>query len=174
MPPYRRMPGREVTLKDGGNRLARAGQCVGFLGDAHAPASLLFVNNGLHIEVKFDRSHPIGKTDAAGVCDVVLESALTTIQDCEDSVAAVDAGDKVLVYRNWLGLMKGDLAAEFEKGGKTVTRRLAADRIFNRPSGGAMTLHGRAVMLVRNVGHHMMTDAVTLDGGQTPDQPRAL
>jgi malate synthase len=160
----------EVTMKDGARAgLARPGQCVGFLGEPHAPTALLFVNNGLHIEMKFDRDHPIGRTDAAGICDVVMEAALTTIQDCEDSVAAVDAEDKVGVYRNWLGLMKGDLAAEFEKDGRTMTRRLNADRIFQKPSGGAMTLHGRSVMLVRNVGHHMMTDAVTLDGAEVPE-----
>jgi malate synthase len=159
-----------VTLKDGTTiGLARPGQCVGFLGEPHAPSSLLFVNHGLHIEVKFDRAHPVGRTDAAGICDVVLEAALTTIQDCEDSVAAVDAEDKVQVYRNWLGLMKGDLTAEFEKDGKRMTRRLNPDRIFQRPGGGTMTLPGRAVMLVRNVGHHMMTDAVTLDGAEVPE-----
>jgi malate synthase len=160
----------EVTMTDGAKvGLARPGQCVGFLGEAHAPTALLFVNNGLHVEVKFDRDHPIGRTDAAGICDVVLEAALTTIQDCEDSVAAVDAEDKADVYRNWLGLMKGDLTAEFDKGGQVMVRRLNADRIFQKPSGGAMTLHGRSVMLVRNVGHHMMTDAVTLDGAEVPE-----
>ncbi len=160
----------EVTLKDGSKTgLARPGQCTGFKGDAHVPASLLFVRHGLHIEVKFDRDHMIGRTDAAGICDVVMESALTTIQDCEDSVAAVDAEDKVGVYRNWLGLMRGDLTAEFDKDGRVMTRRLNADRVFQKPSGGAMTLHGRSVMLVRNVGHHMMTDAVTLDGAEVPE-----
>ena len=159
-----------ITMKDGGTTgLARPGQCIGFLGDAHAPTALLFVHNGLHLEVHFNRAHPVGKTDAAGISDVVLESALTTIQDCEDSVAAVDAEDKVLVYRNWLGLMKGDLTATLEKDGKPLIRKLNADRTWQKPAGGGITLHGRSVMLVRNVGHHMMTDAATLDGVEIPE-----
>jgi malate synthase len=149
--------------------LADASAFVGYLGDATAPTSILLKHHGLHVEVRFDRSHPIGKTDTAGIADVVIESAITTIQDCEDSVAAVDAADKVGVYRNWLGLMKGTLQATFPKGGKQMVRTLHPDRVFTKPAGGTLTLPGRSLLLVRNVGHHMMTDIVTFNGQLVPE-----
>lgn len=149
-----------VELSDGSNTaLANSEQFAGYTVDNHQYAILL-KNNGLHIEIQIDPEHTIGKTSAAGVSDIVLESAITTIQDCEDSVAAVDAADKIGVYRNWLGLMRGTLTATFSKGGKQLTRELNEDRDYLSAGGGALILPGRSLMLVRNVGHLMTTDAV--------------
>lgn len=154
-----------VTLKDGSRAtLAVPATLEGWRGAAAEPEAILLRHHGLHVEICIDRKHPIGATDAAGVADVVLESAITTIQDCEDSVAAVDAEEKVAVYTHWLGLMNGDLQATFAKGKGTMTRKLNTDRVYTAPGHKELTLTGRSLMLVRNVGHHMRTDAVLHEG----------
>ncbi|MFC0472513.1 malate synthase G [Halalkalibacter kiskunsagensis] len=139
---------------------------VGFQGAADVPSSILFNNNGLHFEIQIDRTHPIGQTDPAGVKDILMEAALTTIMDCEDSVAAVDANDKIEVYRNWLGLMKGDLTTTFTKGTKSITRKLNEDREYTSPTGEEFKLNGRSLIFVRNVGHLMTTCAVLDQTGE--------
>ena len=161
----------QVELNDGViSALANPEQLVAFTGNADAPSGVLLRHNGLHIEIQIDPSTPIGATDKAGVKDVCLESALTTIQDCEDSVAAVDAEDKVVVYSNWLGLMRGDLAEAFQKGGKSLTRTLNPDREFTATDGSTLTLPGRSLLFVRNVGH-LMTNEAILDaqGNEIPE-----
>ncbi len=145
-------------------------QFIGFNGPAERPGVVVLVNNGLHVEIKFDKSQATGQQDTAGISDVVIESALTTIMDCEDSVAAVDATDKVVVYRNLLGLMTGDLTEQVAKGNKTITRQLNPDRTYESPNGGLLTLPGRALMLVRNVGQLMTNPAILdRDGLEVPE-----
>nr|WP_278002291.1 malate synthase G [Agrobacterium salinitolerans] len=160
----------QLAIGDARTGLKDAAQFKGFSGEAAKPATILLGKNGLHTEIVIDPTTEIGKGDKAGISDVILESALTTIMDCEDSVAAVDAEDKVLVYGNWLGLMRGDLTEEVSKGGKTFTRSLNPDRYYAAPNGSALTLPGRSLMLVRNVGH-LMTNPAILDreGREVPE-----
>ena len=154
-----------VRLKDGSTTtVADSSKFVGYNGEASAPTEIVLKNNGLHAVIQIDANSPIGQTDAAGVKDVVLEAAVTTIQDLEDSVAAVDAEEKVEGYRNWLGLMKGTLEESIEKNGKTITRKLNADRTFKNVEGGETKVHGRSLMLLRNVGHLMTNPAILVDG----------
>lgn len=165
---YRIQDGQlQVSLADGSvSALADPSQFVGFQGDVQQPTAVLLKHHGLHIEIQIDPTSPIGRTDAAGVKDLLLEAALSTIIDCEDSVAAVDARDKVAIYRSWLGLMRGDLTEDLEKGGKRITRRLNPDRLYHTPAGGELSLHGRSLLLIRNVGHLMTNPAILDDEGR--------
>ncbi len=160
-----------ATLEDGRTTgLATPSLFAGHRGDAGAPSSVLLKNNGLHIDIVIDRAHPVGRDDKAGVRDVVVEAAMTTIMDLEDSVSTVDAGDKVVAYRNWLGLLKGDLTDRFEKGGRMVDRALNADRTYTAPDGSELALKGTSLMLIRNVGHLMTNPAILdRDGNEAPE-----
>ena len=167
-----------VTLRGGKTTaLSKAKQFVGYQGDAAAPSSLLFQHNGLHLDLQINKRHPIGATDPAGVSDLVLEAALSTILDLEDSVAAVDAEDKVLGYRNWLGIVKGTLTEKVEKAGKAFTRGLNPDRVYHAPKGkGEVRLHGRSLLFLRNVGHLMTNPAILYTGkdGQVHEIPEGI
>lgn len=158
-----------IVLPSGDTALREPTQFTGYTGEASAPKSVLLKQNRLHADIIIDATHPIGKNDTAHIADIVLESAISTIMDAEDSVAAVDAADKLEVYANWLGLIQGTLTAPVEKGGKIIQRALNPDRVYTAPDGGTLTLHGRSLLLTRNVGHHMLTDIITLDGALVPE-----
>jgi len=160
----------EIAQGTSSTQLQDSAKFVGYVGDANSPSGILLKNNKLHAEIQIDSNHPIGKDDPASIKDVLLESAITAIQDCEDSIAAVDAGEKVEVYRNWLGLMNGDLQETFEKGGKTRTRKQNPDREYTTPDGGTLTLPGRALLLIRNVGHLMQNPAILVDMGDGQEE----
>ena len=154
-----------VATAAGNIGLADAAQFIGFQGTAAAPTSVLLKHNGLHLDIQIDRNTAIGKTDPAGVSDLVLEAALSTILDLEDSVAVVDADDKVLAYSNWLGILQATLTEQLVKGGKTITRGLNPDRVYTAADGGVVTLHGRSLMFLRNVGHLMTNPAILYGNG---------
>ncbi len=160
----------QVAQGDAATSLKDGSKFVGYKGEASSPTAILLKNNNLHAEIQIDASTPVGKTDPAHITDVLLESAITAIQDCEDSVAAVDAEEKVEAYRNWFGLMNGDLTETFSKGGKTLTRKLNPDREYTTPTGETLVLPGRSLLLIRNVGHLMQNPAVLVDLGDGPEE----